>query len=70
MIRASQLVKRYGDFAAVDDIDFHVHAGEVFGFLGIGVSFAETRRHVDDTDLIGNRVTRVQAHQFAPIHRR
>jgi len=27
-------VKRYGDFVAVDDIDFEVERGEVFGFLG------------------------------------
>ena len=31
---ASTLVKRFGDFTAVDSIDFEVRRGEVFGFLG------------------------------------
>lgn len=34
LIEAKQLVKRYGDFTAVDGIDFQVHKGESFGFLG------------------------------------
>src|SRR5438876_7194843 len=34
MIRASGLVKRFGDFTAVDGIDFDVRRGEAFGFLG------------------------------------
>lgn len=33
-IRAQGLVKRFGDFTAVDSIDFHVKEGEIFGFLG------------------------------------
>ncbi len=28
------LVKRYGDFTAVDDVSFRVEAGDFFGFLG------------------------------------
>jgi lipooligosaccharide transport system ATP-binding protein len=28
------VVKRFGDFTAVDGVDFDVHPGEVFGFLG------------------------------------
>lgn len=28
------LVKRFGNFTAVDDISFEVHKGEIFGFLG------------------------------------
>jgi lipooligosaccharide transport system ATP-binding protein len=31
---ASGLVKRFGQFTAVDGIDVEVHAGEAFGFLG------------------------------------
>jgi lipooligosaccharide transport system ATP-binding protein len=34
MIEASALVKRYGDFQAVDGIDFAVETGEFFGLLG------------------------------------
>jgi len=34
MIRIQSLTKRYGDFLAVDSIDLHVPAGQIFGFLG------------------------------------
>ncbi|MFZ4719343.1 MAG: ABC transporter ATP-binding protein [Ilumatobacteraceae bacterium] len=34
LISASNLVKRFGDFTAVDGIDVEVHPGESFGFLG------------------------------------
>jgi ABC-2 type transport system ATP-binding protein len=34
VIRLNQLTKRYGRFTAVDRIDLHVPAGELFGFLG------------------------------------
>ena len=34
LITARGLTKRFGDFAAVDGIDFEVRRGEVFGFLG------------------------------------
>ena len=34
MIEARGLTKRYGDFTAVDGIDFTVERGETFGFLG------------------------------------
>jgi ABC-2 type transport system ATP-binding protein len=34
LIQTQNLVKRYGDKVAVDDVSFEVHAGEVFGFLG------------------------------------
>jgi lipooligosaccharide transport system ATP-binding protein len=34
LIEAKQLVKRYGDFTAVNGIDFQVRKGESFGFLG------------------------------------
>ena len=33
-IIAENLVKRYGDFAAVNDVSFRVGSGEIFGFLG------------------------------------
>lgn len=34
LIHASGLVKKFGDFVAVDGIDFEVRRGEAFGFLG------------------------------------
>ena len=34
MINVERLTKRFGDFTAVDNISFQVHAGEIFGFLG------------------------------------
>lgn len=34
MIRVANLVKKYGDFTAVNDISFDVAEGEIFAFLG------------------------------------
>jgi ABC-2 type transport system ATP-binding protein len=34
MIKLTNLLKRYGDFTAVDGINLHVQRGELFGFLG------------------------------------
>jgi lipooligosaccharide transport system ATP-binding protein len=34
LVAARGLVKRFGDFVAVDGIDFEISAGESFGFLG------------------------------------
>jgi ABC-2 type transport system ATP-binding protein len=34
MIQVRNLVKKFGDFAAVDDVSFEVSAGEIFAFLG------------------------------------
>jgi ABC-2 type transport system ATP-binding protein len=33
-IIAQNLTKRFGDFTAVDDVNFEVYPGEIFGFLG------------------------------------
>ncbi|HSB01975.1 MAG TPA: ABC transporter ATP-binding protein [Anaerolineales bacterium] len=33
-IKVINLTKRFGDFVAVDNINFDVHRGEIFGFLG------------------------------------
>jgi ABC-2 type transport system ATP-binding protein len=33
-ILANSLTKRFGDFTAVDSVEFEVHRGEIFGFLG------------------------------------
>ena len=34
MIRVQHVVKKFGDFTAVDDISFEVQTGEIFAFLG------------------------------------
>lgn len=52
MITASNLVKRYGDFTAVDGIDFQVQRGEAFGLLGPnGAGKSTTMRMVSATTL-------------------
>ena len=33
-IAVEHIVKKYGDFTAVDDISFNVSDGEIFGLLG------------------------------------
>lgn len=33
-VEVAELVRRFGDFVAVDRITFHVEKGEIFGFLG------------------------------------
>ncbi|MEW5976989.1 MAG: ABC transporter ATP-binding protein [Acidobacteriota bacterium] len=33
-VEARNLVRRFGDFVAVDDVSFRVRRGEIFGFLG------------------------------------
>src|SRR5690349_6221368 len=34
VISVDKLVKRFGDFTAVNEITFDVYKGEIFGFLG------------------------------------
>ena len=34
MLQLNEIVKRYGDFSAVNGIDLNVPRGEIFGFLG------------------------------------
>jgi lipooligosaccharide transport system ATP-binding protein len=34
VITAKNLTKRYGKFTAIDNVDFEIYEGEVFGFLG------------------------------------
>ena len=34
LIETSHLVKRFGDKVAVNDVNFNVSVGEIFGFLG------------------------------------
>lgn len=51
-ILAQNLTKRYGDFAAVDGIDFEIAPGEAFGFLGPnGAGKSTTMRMIAATSL-------------------
>ncbi len=34
MLKIEHLVKKYGDFKAVDDLSLHVQKGEIYGFIG------------------------------------
>lgn len=34
ILEACNLTKKYGDFTAVESIDFYIKEGEIFGFLG------------------------------------
>ena len=34
MLRIEHLTKRYGDVAAVDDLNLHIAPGEIYGFIG------------------------------------
>lgn len=52
VILARKLTKRYGDFAAVDGLDFEVPAGEAFGLLGPnGAGKSTTMRMISGTSL-------------------
>ncbi len=62
MIRAQGLTKRYGDFTAVDSIDFAVRRGESFGLLGpngagksttMRMIAATTRRSSGELEILG-----------------
>ena len=34
MLKIEHLTKRYGEFAAVDDLSLHIQPGEIYGFIG------------------------------------
>src|SRR6266496_3443421 len=47
LVRARGLAKRFGDFTAVDGIDFDLYRGEAFGFLGpTGAGKSSTMRMI------------------------
>ena len=53
LVEAAGLVKRFGDFTAVDGIDVEVHRGEAFGFLGPnGAGKSSTMRMIGCTSPI------------------
>lgn len=68
VIEARGLTKRYGDFTAVDHVDFNIQRGEIFGFLGSnGCGKTTTMKMLTgllpasegDAFLFGQRVTAV-----------
>ena len=34
MLKINHLTKRYGDYAAVNDLSLHIQPGEIYGFIG------------------------------------
>jgi len=60
MIAAKGLVKRFGDFVAVDGIDVEVQRGEAFGFLGPnGAGKSSTMRMIGCTSPVSEGSLRV-----------
>ena len=60
MIEARGLTKRYGDFTAVDAIDFTVERGETFGFLGPnGAGKSSTMRMIGTVSPVSGGTLRV-----------
>ena len=75
VVGASDLVKRFGDFTALDGLDLEVRRGEVHGFLGpngagksttIRIMLGLMRKSGGDASLFG----RDPWHRAAPLHRR
>jgi lipooligosaccharide transport system ATP-binding protein len=63
LIHARGLTKRFGDFVAVDSIDFDVAKGESFGFLGPnGAGKTSTMRMIGCVSPISDGVLRVLDH--------
>jgi lipooligosaccharide transport system ATP-binding protein len=55
LIRARKLTKRFGEFTAVDGVDFDVQPGEAFGFLGPnGAGKTSTMRMIGCTSPISD----------------
>jgi lipooligosaccharide transport system ATP-binding protein len=60
LISARGLTKRFGDFTAVDGIDFDVAPGEAFGFLGPnGAGKTSTMRMIGCTSPVSNGELRI-----------
>ena len=58
LVRARGLTKRFGDFTAVDGIDFDLYRGEAFGFLGPnGAGKSSTMRMIGCVSLAVRRGT-------------
>jgi lipooligosaccharide transport system ATP-binding protein len=60
LVEARDLTKRFGDFTAVDAIDFEVRPGEVFGFLGPnGAGKSSTMRMIGSVSPVTEGTLRV-----------
>jgi lipooligosaccharide transport system ATP-binding protein len=60
LIEARGLTKRFGDFTAVDSVDFTVRAGETFGFLGPnGAGKTSTMRMISAVSPVSGGTLRV-----------
>src|SRR5688500_686132 len=59
MIQVKNLIKNYGNFAAVKGISFEVHRGEIFGLLGQNGAGKSTTLEIIETlrDKSGGEVT-------------
>ena len=67
MIHARGLVKRFGDFVAVNGIDVDVNAGESFGFLGPnGADKSSTMRMIGCVSPPGDGTLRILG--MDPVH--
>jgi ABC-2 type transport system ATP-binding protein len=75
VVQAAGLVKRFGDFVALDGLDLDVHRGEVHGFLGpngagksttIRILLGLVRKSGGEATLFGRDPWR----RAAPLHRR
>jgi lipooligosaccharide transport system ATP-binding protein len=63
LIEAHGLTKRFGDFTAVDGIDFAVERGETFGFLGPnGAGKTSTMRMISAVSPVTDGTLRVLGH--------
>jgi lipooligosaccharide transport system ATP-binding protein len=63
LIEARGLTKRFGDFTAVDEIDFAVERGETFGFLGPnGAGKTSTMRMISAVSPVTSGTLRVLGH--------
>ncbi len=67
MIIVDHLIKKFGDFSAVNDVSFHVNAGEIFGFLGPNGAGKTTTIKILTTLLTPTSGT-VKLNQHDPAH--
>ncbi|MBK9973773.1 MAG: ATP-binding cassette domain-containing protein [Planctomycetes bacterium] len=69
-VKAVNLRKNYGDFVAVDGIDFEIQRGECFGFLGPnGAGKTTTMRMIYRASPVGSGSLLILGHEAAQGHR-